>query len=112
MKQLDADAIERGIATLARFRQIAEIDDAPIRAVATSAVREAENHDEFTRRARHEAGVEIEVVSGVEEARLIHLGVLQALPALRRAAAAVRHRRWRPPSCSSASATRSSRPPA
>jgi len=79
MKQLDPAAIERGIATLARFRQIAEIDDAPIRAVATSAVREAENHDEFIRRARVEAGVEVEVISGVEEARLIHLGVLQAL---------------------------------
>ena len=56
----------------------------PVRAVATSAVREAENHDEFVRRAREEAGVEIEVVSGIEEARLIHLGVLQSLPVFER----------------------------
>ncbi len=80
MKVLAADAIDRGVATLARFRQVADISGAPVRAVATSAVREAENHDEFLRRAELEAGVHVEVISGVEEARLIHLGVLQAVP--------------------------------
>lgn len=80
MKRLTADAIDRGVAALARFRQIAEISGAEVRAVATSAVREAENRDDFIDRARDEAGVEVDVVSGVEEARLIHLGVLQALP--------------------------------
>ena len=49
-------------------------------AVATSAVREATNAEEFLRRARDEAGVEVQVISGYEEARLIQLGVLQALP--------------------------------
>ena len=34
----------------------------------------------FIDRARDEAGVDVEVISGVEEARLIHLGVLQAVP--------------------------------
>ena len=72
--------IDRGIAALTRCRQIAEVHGARLYAVATSAVREAENADEFLRRARDEAGVEVEVVSGVEEARLIHLGVLQAVP--------------------------------
>jgi len=80
MKLLEPDAIERGIAALTRFRQIAEVHGARLYAVATSAVREAENADEFLRRARDEAGVDVEVVSGVEEARLIHLGVLQAVP--------------------------------
>ena len=84
MKLLTPAAIERGVAALRRMKQIADISGAPVRAVATSAVREAENHDEFVRRAREEAGVEVEVVSGIEEARLIHLGVLQSLPVFER----------------------------
>lgn len=79
MKRLTDDAIERAVAALDRFRRIADSHGAPMRAVATSAVREAENRDVLLDRARREAGVEIEVVSGTEEARLIHLGVLQAL---------------------------------
>src|SRR5438477_5850953 len=51
MKVLTPEAIERGVVALRRFRQIADSAGAPIRAVATSAVREAENRDEFLRRA-------------------------------------------------------------
>jgi exopolyphosphatase / guanosine-5'-triphosphate,3'-diphosphate pyrophosphatase len=80
MKVLQPDAIERGVAALGRQRAIAEALGAPVRAVATSAVREAANRDEFLRRALTEAGVRVDVISGFEEARLIHLGVLQALP--------------------------------
>ncbi|WP_421118895.1 Ppx/GppA phosphatase family protein [Aquihabitans daechungensis] len=79
MKELAPDAIDRAVEALGRFRKIADSHGAPLRAVATSAVREAENRKDLLRRARKEADVEIEVVSGVEEARLIHLGVLQAL---------------------------------
>jgi exopolyphosphatase/guanosine-5'-triphosphate,3'-diphosphate pyrophosphatase len=80
MKVLAPDAIERGITALRSFRRIADAAGAEVHAVATSAVREAENRDEFVRRARDEAGVVVHVVPGVEEARLIHLGVLQAVP--------------------------------
>lgn len=80
MKVLEADAIDRGVAALARCRSLADSFDAPVYAVATSAVREATNAEEFLRRARDEAGVEVQVISGYEEARLIQLGVLQALP--------------------------------
>mgnify|MGYP006314742457 FL=1 len=79
MKRLTPAAITRGIEALVRFRQVAAIHGATMRAVATSAVREAENRAVFIERARAE-GIEVEVISGFEEARLIHLGVLQAVP--------------------------------
>lgn len=80
MKLLTDDAIDRGIECLTRFRQIGEQWDAELLAMATSAVREATNRDVFVDRALDEAGIEVEVISGTEEARLIHLGVLQAVP--------------------------------
>src|SRR5437016_1136261 len=80
MKHLDDGAVDRGIAVLARFREVADVHGARLAAVATSAVREAENRSVFLERARAEAGVDVQTISGVEEARLIHLGVLQAVP--------------------------------
>lgn len=80
MKELSDEAIERGVIALTRLVRIAAVHDADVVAVATSAVREAENAQVFLDRARTEAGVVVEVISGVEEARLIHLGVLQAVP--------------------------------
>lgn len=80
MRELSEESIERGLEVLQRFRLVAETYDADISAVATSAVREAANRDQFISRARSEAGMSVEVISGVEEARLIHLGVLQAVP--------------------------------
>ena len=80
MRELTDEAIDRAVDALDRFRQVAAVHDAPITAVATSAVREADNRDVFIDRAWAEAGVHVDVISGVEEARLIHLGVLQAVP--------------------------------
>lgn len=84
MKHLTDEAMDRGVAALTRMKRIADGLDAPVRTVATSAVREAENADVFLARARQEAGIEIEIISGLEEARLIHLGVLQSVPAFDR----------------------------
>jgi exopolyphosphatase / guanosine-5'-triphosphate,3'-diphosphate pyrophosphatase len=81
MKELSADAIDRGISALRRMQRIAASHGAQVRAVATSAVREAENAGVFLARARREAKIDIEVISGLEEARLIYLGVLQTVPA-------------------------------
>ncbi|MGA1366623.1 MAG: Ppx/GppA phosphatase family protein, partial [Ilumatobacteraceae bacterium] len=79
MKQLEPEAIERGIASLKRMRAVADVHGAKLRAVATSAVREAKNRNEFIKRARKEADIEVEVISGIEEARLIHLGARYAV---------------------------------
>src|SRR5436190_14422189 len=47
MKYLSEEAIARGIDTLHRFKGLADSADAPIRAIATSAVREAINQNDF-----------------------------------------------------------------
>jgi exopolyphosphatase/guanosine-5'-triphosphate,3'-diphosphate pyrophosphatase len=80
MKHLSEPSIKRGILTLKHFKRIAVSFRASIHAVATSAVREALNQKDFLYRVKRETGISIEVASGIEEARLIHLGVLQALP--------------------------------
>lgn len=84
MKHLGDAAMGRALAVLKRFALIARTARAPVRAVATSAVREALNRDRFIRRVRRETGIEVEVVNGFEEARLIYLGALQALPVYRK----------------------------
>ncbi len=48
--------------------------------VATSAVRDAENREEFLRCAKAESGFDIEVISGEEEARRTMLGIRSGLP--------------------------------
>jgi exopolyphosphatase/guanosine-5'-triphosphate,3'-diphosphate pyrophosphatase len=74
------DVADRLLSTLRRYAALCRRHDATIRAVATSAVREAKNRDEILRRVRLETGLELDVVSGSEEARLICLGVLQGRP--------------------------------
>ncbi|MCX5728621.1 MAG: hypothetical protein NTZ28_07255, partial [Nitrospirae bacterium] len=49
-------------------------------AVATSAVRDAENRDEFLDRVKREAGFEVEIITGEEEARRTMLGIRSGLP--------------------------------
>ncbi len=80
IKIIKEEAIERALITLGRFKGIADSHNAEIRAVATSAVREAHNRNDFITRVMNECGLEIEIVSGNEEARLIYLGILKAVP--------------------------------
>ncbi|MCX7909483.1 MAG: Ppx/GppA family phosphatase [Ignavibacteria bacterium] len=80
IKYLSEEAMDRGIQTLKRFADIANSKGAEIRAVATSAVREALNSNIFIERVKKETGIEIEIVSGIEEGRLIYLGALHSLP--------------------------------
>jgi exopolyphosphatase / guanosine-5'-triphosphate,3'-diphosphate pyrophosphatase len=51
-----------------------------VRAVATAAVRDASNQQEFIARASAALGTDVEIISGQEEARLIHLGVQSRWP--------------------------------
>lgn len=52
-----------------------------VAAVATSAVRDALNQDEFLAAITREAGLEVEVLTGEEEARRALLGIVSGLPA-------------------------------
>lgn len=79
-KRLTKEAMDRAIVTLARFYQAARSRGAEkMLAIATSAVREAENGGEFLERAWQELGMRIRIVSAKDEARLIYLGVRHAV---------------------------------
>jgi exopolyphosphatase/guanosine-5'-triphosphate,3'-diphosphate pyrophosphatase len=72
--RLSSAAIDRAVACIRRFRLRAEKYGAQeLIAVATSAVREALNCQDFLARVSSEAGVHVELLSGIEEARLIAL---------------------------------------
>ncbi len=60
--------------------QYRRMDADIVRAVATSAVRDASNQQEFLARTSAALGANVEVISGQEEARLIHLGVQMSWP--------------------------------
>ena len=80
-KRLLSHRMDATISVLAGFRsKCREFDPVTIRAVATSAVREAGNRAEFVQRAKKEAGIEIEVISWEQEAGLMIEGVLWKLP--------------------------------
>ena len=72
-------AIKRAVECLQRFRSIAEARGAEsIVATATASVREANNTAQFVREVGQSTGLKVEVLSGIEEARLIGLAASQA----------------------------------
>jgi exopolyphosphatase / guanosine-5'-triphosphate,3'-diphosphate pyrophosphatase len=74
--RLSKEASERAILTLRRFRQMAKANRVDlIITTATAAVREANNADKFIERVRKEVGLDVQLLPGVEEARLIALAV-------------------------------------
>ena len=76
-KALTQQAVQTGVQTFARFRRLAESHQVEeILAAATSAVREAENGGEFLSAVERETGIKTQVISGTEEARLIHLAAV------------------------------------
>jgi len=74
--KLSQKAMDGGIVALIEFRESMEsLEVSRYRAVATSAVRESKNGSLFVERARGEAGIELEAITGSEEARLVHAAV-------------------------------------
>jgi exopolyphosphatase/guanosine-5'-triphosphate,3'-diphosphate pyrophosphatase len=73
-KKLTSEAMHAALQVLSKFRRLAEshrVDETV--AVATSAVREAENGGEFLQSITQQTGIRARVISGTEEARLIHM---------------------------------------
>ena len=77
--RLDAQTMDRGLRCLEEFRRmaLARRVERTI-AVATSALREAENGEEFLKQAR-QSGLSVRLISGREEARLIHTAVARTV---------------------------------
>ena len=79
--KLTEHRMQTTLQVLSRFRQIClENGDPPLFAVATSAVREASNGQEFVRLAKKETGIDIKIITWEEEARLTLEGVYWKIP--------------------------------
>lgn len=75
-RRLQPEMVEKTVLVCTQFSDLARAFDAErIVAVATSASREAENRNVLLDRLRDESQIDVRVISGREEARLIYLGV-------------------------------------
>lgn len=75
-KYLSEEAQQRGLDCLARFMgRLDSVSADRLRIVATNALRQAKNAEDFIRRANEILPKPIEIIAGREEARLIYLGV-------------------------------------
>ena len=78
--ELTPEAMARGLESLRRFRELAishQVEQIVV--AATSAVREAPNGRDFLQTVKDELDLDVDLVSGPEEARLIYLGVLSGM---------------------------------
>jgi exopolyphosphatase/guanosine-5'-triphosphate,3'-diphosphate pyrophosphatase len=79
--RLSESAIQRALGCLSRFSErLRAMQARSVRAVGTNTLRRADRPAEFLDRAVAALGHDIEVISGVEEARLVYLGAAHSLP--------------------------------
>jgi exopolyphosphatase / guanosine-5'-triphosphate,3'-diphosphate pyrophosphatase len=79
--RLSRESTERALATLARFGQrLQDMRATSVRVVGTNTLRKAHRKAGFMERAAELLGHPIEIISGIEEARLIYAGVTQTMP--------------------------------
>jgi exopolyphosphatase/guanosine-5'-triphosphate,3'-diphosphate pyrophosphatase len=79
--RLSKEATDRALATIARFGQrLRDMNAKSVRVVGTNTLRKARRKAAFLERARETLGHPIEIISGIEEARLIYAGVTQTMP--------------------------------
>lgn len=75
-RRISEETMDRAVVTLRRFKQLAESNGVDlVITTATSAVRESDNAREFVEAVRRRVGLDVQVLPGVEEARLIALAV-------------------------------------
>jgi exopolyphosphatase/guanosine-5'-triphosphate,3'-diphosphate pyrophosphatase len=82
LRRLKREAMDRVLRCLSEWRTVIvghHVDAYTV--VATSAVRDAQNRQEFLDRVTSETGLEVEILSGEEEARRTMLGIRSGLPA-------------------------------
>jgi len=80
-QRLTRKSQERALDCLRRFGQrLRHMPPDSVRAVGTNTLRSAHNAGTFLEEAERALGHSIEVISGIEEARLVYLGVAQSLP--------------------------------
>jgi exopolyphosphatase/guanosine-5'-triphosphate,3'-diphosphate pyrophosphatase len=81
-RRLGVEAMARVVETLKEWSRVVEAyRPYAVTAVATSAVRDAANRDEFLDLVKRDTGFEVELISGEEEARRTMLGIRSGLPA-------------------------------
>jgi exopolyphosphatase / guanosine-5'-triphosphate,3'-diphosphate pyrophosphatase len=77
---MSAEGQKRALRTMIHMAKIAAAYGANVRAVATHSFREARNHQQLMDEIHDRTGIKIELIDGVEEARLVYLGMRYALP--------------------------------
>ncbi len=79
--RMSDEAIESACAALRRYAAIIEdMNCDAVRAVATAAVRDAENGPDFIARVKDETGIDVQTLDGAQEAEYSALGVISGIP--------------------------------